>query len=193
MIIDTETTGLPDCRGLPFLEMPDYKDSHKYEKARPVQISFILCDSNMTKILLKDYIVKIEHEIIDNWEIHGINNTVSSSEGMLMSDIAKDMSVYMDKVTTIISHNLGFHISCLKAELYRTNQVYLIDEIEKKEMFCALKDTKEIISSKRYMSFYDFYKFCTGDVLKSTYNSKYDVINLHHCLTKLVDKKLLVL
>ena len=58
LIIDIETTGLPNRKGLKFGENPSYLDNNKYDSCRIVQISYMLCDNKLEKIKLNDNIIK---------------------------------------------------------------------------------------------------------------------------------------
>ena len=58
LVIDTETNGLPDMRNMKYGDYPLYTDLEKYNTARIIQISFMLCDEKFNEIEMHDYIIK---------------------------------------------------------------------------------------------------------------------------------------
>ena len=76
LIIDIETTGLPNRKELKFGEYPLYSDNTKYDNCRIVQISYMLCDNKLEKIEMNDYIIKVNFNI-PNINFHGITNKIS--------------------------------------------------------------------------------------------------------------------
>ena len=66
LIIDIETTGLPNRKELKFGEYPLYSDNTKYDNCRIVQISYMLCDNKLEKIEMNDYIIKVNFNLLIN-------------------------------------------------------------------------------------------------------------------------------
>ena len=76
LIIDIETIGLPNRKGLKFGENPLYSDNTKYDSCRMVQISYMLCNNKLEEIEMNDNIIKVNFNI-PNSNFHGISNEIS--------------------------------------------------------------------------------------------------------------------
>lgn len=193
LIIDTETNGLPDMSGLRWGEYPTYTDLTKYDTSRIVQFTFMLCDENFRDKELQDYVIKRDNFSIENVQFHGITDEISDRDGMSFTDVANVFAKYLQNVTHIIAHNIGFDINVIKAELYRYNLHDIIAELDKKTLLCTMKHTKPILQiMNKYGRFKnpslnELYKFNFGEDLQNAHNSKYDVINLHKILKHMHD------
>ena len=75
LIIDTETNGLPDCKDIPYGFYPDYKLLDRYNKARIIQISYMLCNENIEEKELHDFVIKRENFTIDNGSVSRMYST----------------------------------------------------------------------------------------------------------------------
>jgi hypothetical protein len=82
LIIDIETTGLPNRKGLKFGVNPSYLDNTKYDNCRIVQISYMLCDNTLEKIQLTDNIITVDFNI-PNSNFYGISNHISINLALL--------------------------------------------------------------------------------------------------------------
>ena len=81
LIIDVETTGLPNITGLEFNNFNLYKDINKYNNCRIVQLSNMLCNDKLEEIELNDYIIKVNFNI-SNSNFHNITNEISNKSGI---------------------------------------------------------------------------------------------------------------
>jgi len=192
LIIDTETTGLPQCTGLLFGQYPSYKKLHLYDSSRVVQMSMMLCDEQFNQIELKDYIVKMDGIIINNSEFHGITNEISENKGIPFLEIADIFMSCLKQVSHIVAHNADFDINVLKSELYRVGLRSIISELKTKTILCTMKHTKPIVNAQgkygvKYPSLAELYKFACNKGITNAHNSKYDVINLHKAIKQLYD------
>jgi hypothetical protein len=107
LIIDTETSGLPDTRNLRWGVYPDYRDLEKYDGARIVQFSILITDTKFKYEDVKDYIIKREGFEIMNENFHGISNEISDTVGVDFNTVAVDIFYELLKKTThIVAHNL---------------------------------------------------------------------------------------
>ena len=194
MIIDVETTGLPQCDELPYGINPPYENLDKYDSARMVQITFMICNEDFEEIELQDFIIKSDGFSIDNSYIHGITNEISENQGKPFSEIANIFSTYLQKISNVIAHNANFDISIIKSELYRAGMNSIIEELNKKNILCSMIHTKYIVNATndygiKNPSLAKLYNFATKKEIKNAHNSKYDVINLHEAIKILIDSK----
>ena len=192
LIIDVETTGLPLRDGLPYGQNPPYEKLHMYDPARAVQVSMMLCNEKFEQVELKDFIVKSDGFIINNAAFHGITNEISADKGILFSEIAEFLSIYLKQVSHIIAHNANFDICILKSELYRLGMHSIIDEIKTKRTLCTMKHTKTIVKARNTYGIKDpslaeLYSFVFKNQIENAHNSKYDIINLHNIVKSMYD------
>lgn len=187
LIIDTETNGLPDCKDIPYGFYPDYKLLDRYNKARIIQISYMLCNENIEEKELHDFVIKRENFTIDNSEFHGITNEISDN-GYDYDVAINNFIETLGKCEYIIAHNINFDVNVIKSELYRRNKLDLIEIIDSKKLICTVKKFKYLVKAKNKInkiknpSLKELYQFCFNNENDNAHNSKYDVINLHKCI-----------
>ena len=191
LVIDTETTGFPDTPS--YGKYFSYEDNSKYNSSRMVQISFMLCNEKLEQVEIKDYIVKVDCDI-KNSNIHGITNEISTTKGVEFLEITVELLDMLKKVSHVIGHNLDFDINIILNELHRIDCFSVIEELKKKTHFCTMKQTKNIVNAKNTYGIKDpkleeLYDFAIGRKMENSHNSKYDVINTHVALKKLIDTK----
>jgi DNA polymerase III epsilon subunit-like protein len=186
LIIDTETSGLPDTRNLRWGVYPDYRDLEKYDGARIVQFSILITDTKFKYEDVKDYIIKREGFEITNENFHGISNEISDTVGVDFNTVAIDIFYELLKKTThIVAHNVGFDVGVIKSELHRRNLQFIIDELDKKTLLCTMKHMKPILKiinqygNYKNPSLNEIYKYNFKTDVENAHNSLYDVYNLH--------------
>ena len=192
LIIDIETTGLPNRKELKFGEYPLYSDNTKYDNCRIVQISYMLCDNKLEKIEMNDYIIKVNFNI-PNSNFHGITNKISINKGIEFNLLCDDFFKIIKKCSHIISHNLDFDINVIKNELFRINRNDIINEINNKKLICSMIKSKSIMNSYKCPSLKELYKYATKKDITNEHNSKYDVINLHEALKLLYHNNIFII
>jgi DNA polymerase III subunit alpha len=194
MIIDTETNGLPITKK--YCEYPSYNDLEKYDSARIVQFTFMLCDNNLTELNLHDYIIYAESFNINNSEFHNITDEISRNDGYNFNTIADIFYKELKKCNYVIAHNIGFDINVIKSELYRRKLYHIIMELDKKIEICTMKTFKYVVKAKNKFnkikdpSLKELYEYALKSKMENAHNSKYDVINLHKALKNITNGKL---
>ena len=193
LFIDTETSGLIQTRGMPFGQNPPYTQLSKYESARIVQISFILCNEKFEKIDERDFIIKADGFSIDNSHIHGITNEISASKGVPFSDVATVLLQYVQRVSHIVARNANFDISIILSELHRIRLKSAISTIQKKKVLCTMKHTMYKVGATntygiKVPSLAELYRHVMNRNLVNLHNSKYDVANLYKVVKKMYDR-----
>jgi DNA polymerase III epsilon subunit-like protein len=194
LFIDTETSGLIRRGRLPFGQNPPYTQLSKYNSARIVQFSFLLCNENFEIIEERDFIIKADGFHIGNSHIHGITNEISASRGVSFSYVATVLRYYVQQVSHIIAHNANFDISVLLSELHRLHLKSTIAVIQKKKVLCTMKHFMYKIGMVnsygiKYPGLADLYRHVMGRPLINPHNSKYDVANLYAVIKKLYDRR----
>lgn len=197
LIIDTETNGLPDTSGLQWGEYPVYNDLSKYNTARIVQFTFMLCGAQFEEKELHDYIIKRDDFSIENHQFHGITNEISDNEGIPFTAAADIFSKYLPRVSHIVAHNIAFDANVIKAELHRHKLHHIIEEFDKKKLLCTMKHTKPILriinqyGNFKNPSLAELYQYNFLKPIENAHNAKYDVINLHKVVKHMYDKNTL--
>lgn len=197
LIIDVETIGLPERGTLPFGENPPYNQLNKYDSARIVQLSMMLCNENLEQVEMLDFIIKTDGFIIGNSNFHGITNEISLEKGIYFSEVAVILSNKLKQVSHIIAHSANFDICIIKSELHRLSMNSIIDEINSKQILCTMNLTKSIVKAKnkynkiKEPSLAELYKFVFNKNIENSHNSNYDVINLHSSIKQLYDTNIL--
>lgn len=198
LIMDTETSGLPDRTNIKFPNNPNYKDIYKYKNCRIVSICIMECDENFINQNINNYIVKIKDFSINNSDFHKITNEISMKDGIDIEIIFEILYKSLKRVSHIIAHNADFDISVLKSELYRKKRDDIIIEIDKKIKICTMLNTKDILKipnnfGYKYPSLKDLYNYTMNQEITNQHNSYYDVLNLYDSVKKLyIDKKIII-
>jgi hypothetical protein len=192
LIIDVETTGLPDCSGLGFGKYPPIENLDKYDSSRIVQISIMICNERFEELELKDFIIKADGFSIDNSGFHGITNEISEKEGKHFKEIAEILLECLSKGSYVIAHNAKFDVNVIKSELFRLGLNSIIEELDSKKILCTMEHTKSIVKATnkygiKYPSLAELYKFACKKDIENAHNSKYDVINLHEICKNLYE------
>ena len=185
LILDTETSGLPDCYGLKFSEFPEYTDLPKYNDSRLVQVCYILCDSSLEPIKdIEDIVIDAGIDI-KNHRFHGITNEISKTHGVSFSDFAAKFLEVLRITDVIIAHNIKFDANVLKSEFYRHSFFDIIGLMDTKKFVCTMNYTRQIVGipSKSGIGFKnpslkELYLFVTGETLENHHTCSHDTINL---------------
>jgi DNA polymerase-3 subunit alpha len=191
LIIDVETTGLPIRRRT----FPNYKDLSKYDSARIVQFTSLLCDESYNALDLYDTIVKLDTNIhISNSQFHGITDDISQTEGQDFDIVADKFKEQLSLCTQIIAHNIEFDINIIKSELFRINRHDIIDVLDMKPFLCTMQHTKHMVNKHniygiKYPSLAELYEYTFHEPLQNAHNSRYDVLNLHKIVKYMFDNQ----
>lgn len=197
ILFDLETTGLPSRAGLRFGEYHAYTDTPKYNEARIVQISYMLCDCDLNMLSMHDYVINsCGLFTITNSHIHGITDEISRSSGEDFDDVMSRFEDALRGATTIVAHNADFDVNVLKAELHRRDKIAMLEELCKKRVVCTMKACKSVVNilniynRQKYPTLKELYEFATDKLMQNAHNSKYDVLNMHEAIKCLFDRQL---
>ena len=192
LILDTETTGLPEKKN--FNEYHSYKELDKYDSSRIVQLSYILHNLDNGQNSEYDFIIKPDNFEINNSEFHGITQEIAMNDGCNIKSVVEILESVIDenKITYIIGHNVYFDLHVLFSELYRIGHKDLIKKIKKANIFCTMEQSTDILQLEPFR--YGNYKhpklselceyvlgYCPGDL----HNSLNDVRYTLECFIKL--------
>jgi DNA polymerase III epsilon subunit-like protein len=194
LFLDVETTGFPTRDNLPWGTYYPYTNTEKYDNARIIQVSIMLCNDKFEKLQFKDFIVKPEGFVIENSDIHGITTEQALESGFTMKSGMSYIFPLIKKASHIFAHNSNFDMNVLLSELHRNNLTQYIDELKKKTVICTMKLTKMIVKiPNKYgdgikdPSLVELYKAVMGKEMENHHNAIYDVSNLQEIVKKLYD------
>ena len=196
LFIDTETNGLPNMKNIRYGDYPLYTNIEKYNTARVIQISFMLCDENLKELEMYDYIIKRENFEINNFEFHGITNDISDN-GVNFYEAINIFMKTLEKCKYIVAHNTNFDLNVIKSEFYRRNMIEHIKILTNSQDICTVKKFKYIVKAKNKYnkikdpSLKELYYYAFNKELENAHNSKYDVINLQKAVKHLFDEKVI--
>jgi len=120
MVLDTETTGLPERNAPP-------SDYTKYDGCRMVQIAWNIYTAAGELQSEEEYVVKPDNFVIPERavQIHGITNDHALSCGETMEFVLSKLHAALQGVDTIVAHNMSFDNGVVLAEMYRFNTTTL--------------------------------------------------------------------
>lgn len=197
ILFDLETTGLPSRAGLQFGQYHPYSDTSKYNDARIVQISYMVCDENLNTVSMHDSVINSRGLFtITNSHIHGITNETSMLTGEDFDDVLSRFEVALKGAQMIVAHNADFDMNVLKSELYRRGKDMLLVELCSKTVICTMKSCKAVVNAlnvynrQKYPTLKELYEFAVEKTMLKAHDSKYDVINMHEAVKALFDRHL---
>ncbi|QIK16681.1 DNA polymerase III subunit alpha [Blattabacterium sp. DPU] len=134
LIVDTETTGLPESYNFPITCVNNWP--------RMVQISWQSHDVLGNLIEFKSFIIKPDHYDIpfNAFKIHGITNEKAEKYGVDLSFVLHEFQKSFKKSQCLIGHNLEFDIKVIECEFFRKK---IEISFKKKKTL----DTKEVSTS----------------------------------------------
>ena len=194
LILDVETTGLPGKATSTVDALSGYRDLTRFDSARIVQMSMMLCDSSLNEVQFHDFVVKADGFHIHNSSFHGITNEMSQLHGVAFTDVARVLEGLLDcGVTDIVAHNAAFDLNVIKSELCRYGLDDIIHKLDGTHTVCTMKGTKNLVGAKmagtrkalKFPSLGELYTFTFRKNIQNAHNSKYDVLNLHDILRTL--------
>lgn len=200
IFFDLETNGLPSRIGVPYGHYPPITDRVKYEDARVVQISYMVCDDDLNTLSMHDSIIDTEGRFgITNSHIHGITDERSRSSGEAFDDVMVSFVEALRGVGTVVAHNADFDVNVLKAELYRRGSTEALEVLCQKRVVCTMKLCKAVVNAKNVYhrlknpSLKELYEFATQKQMEGAHDARYDVLNMHEAVKSLLDRGMIAM
>ena len=130
LFFDTETTGLPRNWKAPVTDLNNWP--------RMIQIAWILCDDEGSRIESDDFIIKPENFVIpiEASKVHGISTEKAIDEGEDLKKVLILFSKLVDQADFIVAHNISFDEKIVGAELLRKE---IQSDFEEKRKLCTMK------------------------------------------------------
>ena len=189
MILDTETTGLPDRPS--FGTYYSYDQLDKYKDARMIQICWAIYDEGKLE-KIKNYIIKPNGFKINNSHIHGITDKMAY-KGYNLNKILTKFSQDLNKVKYIVGHNIKFDYHIICSELYRSKFHHVIELMKCKEMICTMEKSipLKVDGVLKAPKLIKLYKFLFDKEFNGQHNAKYDVLATGEVFNELINRNLI--
>jgi DNA polymerase-3 subunit alpha len=184
LIIDTETTGLPEKYDAPVSDVDNWP--------RLVQLAWQLYDSKGELIGSEDYIVKPEGFTIpyNAQKVHGISTERALEKGKDLNFVLGEFAGAVERSSFIIGHNIDFDKSIIGAEYVRTkipNQLFEKTSICTKEEstgYCAIPDIRG--DKYKWPTLAELYRKLFNADLQEAHNASADVAATARCFFELL-------
>lgn len=182
IILDTETTGLPDFHS-------PYKNTPEWYKAYPdiVQISWIIYDMDNDKVIdMKDYYINIDYKMPENViKIHGITDEILKKKGKPLEYMLPSLVTALKSCDVIVGHNIDFDINMIRSNMIRYNNIDIFGVIDI-DTYCTKKESKKYLNVKKYPKLVELHERLFQQNPKNLHNSFNDVLVTLRCYYKIV-------
>ena len=160
LVFDTETTGLPQ-------KSDDGKEPSIYDFDKwpnIIQISCILYDMDTNEVVIKNYYIKIDNNVVishDSFEKHNITREYLHIHGIDIITALNEFNELVNISDVIVGHNISFDkrmvfVECLKNKIPQYFTTYTTESggannvpIRKAE-FCTMRKTTKFCNIVRY-------------------------------------------
>jgi DNA polymerase-3 subunit alpha len=170
LVFDTETSGLPEREGNKYAP---YQDLSKYDNARIVSIAFMFGEEESYFLIRPDFEITNSH-------IHGITKDQALKDGVSFQEVVTYLDFVLDRVDTLVGHNIEFDYNILLSELYRLGGdtcQELIAKLQQKKKYCTMKESIMICRIKNKFGRFKYPKLI--ELYQHFFNDSFDA---HHAL-----------
>ena len=189
-VFDVETTGLfTRKRG----EKVDFHKLVNFDNCRIVSISWIIIDSKEKNKILekKNYFVKPDKFDVpqESINIHGLTLDFLNNNGLIIHNILQELfNLFINKynITEIISHNINFDINVLKSELYRYNNITLLEKIDKTKTYCTMLNSQKKMAIGKWPKLREAYIYFYNKDITNAHEAEYDTLYCYEIYKALV-------
>ena len=185
LIFDLETTGLP--RMTQQKRFANFKWSRYYDTSRIVSISWVHLDKNYKRVSSNYCMIKPDSFVIpdDSIKIHGINNDRAKQYGLPIMEMFHMLKHSAEESKQLVSHNIRFDKAVLLSELYRYNQMELLEKLNGMEEYCTMMNGKKHLKVKKFPKLGELYKSLFEKEMEEAHDAYYDTAHCMDCFIKL--------
>jgi DNA polymerase-3 subunit alpha len=189
LILDTETTGLPEKYNAPITDVDNWP--------RLVQLAWQLHDKNGELLESKNYVIKPENFTIpySAEKVHGISTKKALEIGEELNFVFKEFAESVSRSEFIIGHNIEFDKNIIGAEYIRKNipnklfEKASICTKEESTNFCAIPDNRG--DKYKWPTLGELYRKLFNEEFKEEHNAATDVIATSRCFFELLRKDII--
>jgi DNA polymerase III epsilon subunit-like protein len=181
MILDTETTGIPQQKSY-----NRYFEPHMisfYNNARMIELGYLITDDVGNIIKEQSFLIKPNGFVINNSNIHGITTEKATNEGVDISHALETLYADLQNVELLICHNINFDKHILLSECYREyrNEVDIIKKIKKIKKECTMEIGKSKFNLNKPPKLVELYKQIFDKEPKQEHRALSDVYLCYDC------------
>lgn len=199
MFVDTETTGLPDRRGLPYGVDAPYTDLARYDGCRIVQIAVLITDGDLSVIAEENYVVRAEGFVVPPSAYHRITQNISQRDGVPIGTVADVLLRHLrggaggGGVSHVLAHNAAFDLPVIKAEMLRAGRRDVIAALDACTTVCTMHLTKQAVGILRNGTvkpprLQELYEFATGKAMENAHDALWDIRQTREAVAALVGR-----
>ena len=188
VIIDTETTGLPDK---PPSDYPyrwyHARDFKHYDGARVVQIAWVILVND--RIISKtSFVIRPDNYIVPNEStaIHGISHENAVKNGVPFYEAANKLKVELDKCDIVVAHNMKFDMSIILAECYRYKLWSIIDTFYKTPRFDTMWEGRKDLNLGKVPKLVELHKLLFNKDYHQVHDALDDALLATKCFSKII-------
>jgi DNA polymerase III epsilon subunit-like protein len=182
LIFDVETTGLP--RLTRFRKYYDPRQSSYYDTSRMLSIAWIVLDEAYNVVGKANHIIKPDGFDVpmDSTMIHGITQDYAHENGAAILEVFDDLRGSLEKVHTIVAHNIEFDIHVLKSELHRYAQTDVLRSLDaKRDMYCTMHRGKEHFKLQKLPKLKELYGMVYDEPMINPHDAFHDAWHCCKC------------
>ena len=184
MVIDLETTGLPDeqAKGSGGRYFP-YTETVKYRNARIVSIAWIILDAELNETRREYHVIKpVGYTIPEEaTRIHGISQEEAIETGLELDDVMRDLYDSICNCKFFVAHNVQFDRNILLSELSRQPSTHaLMHKLRFMKTWCTMYKGRDFMKIKKMPRLAELHAHChpAEPLMKNAHNALADT---EHC------------
>lgn len=194
LVLDTETTGLPESDPDNKFSFCSFRNMKAYEKARLIQIAYTIVkesEGTYERVVEFQSLVKFPGMDIQNSHIHGITTKDAEENGLDIKEVLAELCTDISRhnVTTLVAHNVDFDLSILLSESYRFQNSALQSKLLKLKKFCTCKQAKVLLNLEKRPKLVNLYKDLFGSEFENQHNALADMRACLECFKVLRQKE----
>ena len=195
-VFDTETNGLPKSWGT------SNRGWHQ-QWPNPVQISWLIYDTNQNKIITKEDHLILLDELLDQdaVNIHGITKERMLEEGTSLRIVLRQFRKDIESSDIIIAHNINFDYHIITRSCIEENipDIMTSSTLKDKQLYCTMKEGTAICNIMqqhkytgrtrvKYPKLQELNSHLFNDQLDHNclHNSLYDILVTLRCACKML-------
>ena len=187
LVFDLETTGLPRMTQNRSFARPKW--TKYYDTSRIVSISWTHLDKNYKRMGTNYCLIKPDEFAIpeEATKIHGITNECALQYGVPIKDMFQMLDHSATASSHLVSHNIRFDKSILLSELYRYDQMELLEKISKMSDYCTMMRGKKHLKVRKWPKLGELYQSLFDKEMEGAHDAFYDTAHCTDCFIKLQD------
>jgi len=194
LVVDTETTGLPQRPPWGSCTDPVPQDLEMYDGVRIVSIAWIVRDLGSGADLGEGYyVVKPEGFVVplEATEVHGITHAYAEEHGKPLGWVLDRLKEDVERhgAGLLVAHNLAFDIRVIKSELYRADRMDVMKAIKGMQPICTMRRSRVVMRCDKMPKLVELYAHCFPErEMPHAHNALHDARHCCECLQWMVDQ-----